>query len=191
MRGGGHLSPIARKANPASALSARFDTHLGQVLVRQQMQLSGFEAVLAFAFVEKVRLEFPAGVFFCGRHCVWPGLSRYWTTWTDSDRVVIPLAKLGSSIQTSKELQRVDSSSNKQRKKKLSPKSVLEWDLNQNMYSLYRLSVAASHAVLSSHPAGPVADECLAGAPWPGHHNSGEGRKVANILLAHQRLPDR
>lgn len=47
-------------------------TYLGQVLVRQQMQLSWFEAVLTFTFVEEVRLEFPTGVFFCGRHYISP-----------------------------------------------------------------------------------------------------------------------
>lgn len=45
-------------------------TYLGQVLVRQQMQLSWFEAVLTFTFVEEVRLEFPTGVFFSGRHYI-------------------------------------------------------------------------------------------------------------------------
>lgn len=34
------------------------------------MQLSGFEAVLTFTLVEEVRLEFPTGVFFCGRHYI-------------------------------------------------------------------------------------------------------------------------
>lgn len=33
------------------------------------MQLPWFEAVLTLAFVEEVRLEFPTGVFFSGRHC--------------------------------------------------------------------------------------------------------------------------
>lgn len=50
--------------------------YLGQVLVRQQMQLSWFEAVLTFTFVEEVRLEFPAGVFFCGRHYISPVLKH-------------------------------------------------------------------------------------------------------------------
>lgn len=47
-----------------------FIAYLSQVLVRQQMQLSGFETVLTFAFVEEVRLKFPTGVFFCGRHYI-------------------------------------------------------------------------------------------------------------------------
>lgn len=42
--------------------------YLGQVLVCQKMQFSRFEAILTFAFVEKVGLEFSTGVFFCGRH---------------------------------------------------------------------------------------------------------------------------
>lgn len=51
--------------------------YLGQVLVRQQMQLSWFEAVLTFTFVEEVRLEFPTGVFFCGRHDI-SALCKHW-----------------------------------------------------------------------------------------------------------------
>lgn len=50
--------------------------YLGQVLVRQQVQLSWFEAILAFTFVEEVRLEFPAGVFLGGRHAVRPLVKR-------------------------------------------------------------------------------------------------------------------
>lgn len=44
--------------------------YLGQVLVCQKMQFSRFEAILTFAFVEKVGLEFSTGVFFCGRHYI-------------------------------------------------------------------------------------------------------------------------
>lgn len=51
--------------------------YLGQVLVCQQMQLSWFEAVLTFTFVEEVRLEFPAGVLFCGRHYISPVFKHY------------------------------------------------------------------------------------------------------------------
>lgn len=42
--------------------------YLGQVLVGQKMQFSRFEAILTFAFVEEVGLEFSAGGFFGGRH---------------------------------------------------------------------------------------------------------------------------
>lgn len=45
-------------------------SHLIQILVRQQMQLSRLEAVLTFAFVENVRLKFPTRVFFCTRHLI-------------------------------------------------------------------------------------------------------------------------
>lgn len=77
--GGGQLSPVSSSDGTgdtlARASSARFDTYLGQVLIRQQMQLPGFEAVLALALVEEVRLELPTGVFFCGGHCASPRLS--------------------------------------------------------------------------------------------------------------------
>lgn len=57
-----------RIRSEASACSAR--SHLIQILVRQQMQLSRLEAVLTFAFVENVRLKFPTRVFFRTRHLI-------------------------------------------------------------------------------------------------------------------------
>lgn len=63
------LKPLKAQSNLVmSLLFLACIGYLGQVLVRQQMQLSWFEAVLTFTFVEEVRLEFPTGVFFCGRH---------------------------------------------------------------------------------------------------------------------------
>lgn len=44
--------------------------YLIQILIGQEMQLPGFEAVLTFTFVENVGLEFPTWVFFCRRHCI-------------------------------------------------------------------------------------------------------------------------
>ena len=43
-------------------------TYLGQILIREEMKLPRLEAVLTFTLIEEVGLEFPTGVFFCGRH---------------------------------------------------------------------------------------------------------------------------
>lgn len=62
-------------------------SYLRQILIRQEMQLPRFEAVLTFTFVEEVRLEFPAGVFFCGRHYLPPLLHSVGFTLDDLSTV--------------------------------------------------------------------------------------------------------
>lgn len=84
------------------------------------MQLSWFEAVLTFTFVEEVRLELPTGVFFCGRHYISPlvklpgviSLEDFNQQWSNPAVFLCV-----SSIPTSKKLQHSDAFSSKKKKK--------------------------------------------------------------------------